>query len=65
MIADLNDEIAELNDPEKVKNQLCTLSQKLTSKKNKLNKNDFYREYFKTTYYEKKKGVTREGPPFI
>ena len=38
MIADLNDEIAELNDPEKVKSQLCTLSQKLTSKKNKLNK---------------------------
>ena len=46
MIADLNDEIAELNDPEKQKSQLCTLSQKLTSKLKKLKKEQGF--YHKT-----------------
>ena len=46
MIADLNDEIAELNDPEKQKSQLCTLSQKLTTKLKKLKKEQGF--YHKT-----------------
>ena len=46
MIADLNDEIAELNDPEKQKSQLLDLGKKLKSKYNKHTKEQGF--YHKT-----------------
>ena len=46
MIAELNDEIAELNDPEKQEKQLKDLGKKLKSKVNKLNKDKGF--YIKT-----------------